>query len=96
VPSQVSSQAANSVPPDSEQNVPIISKSTYDKAVEGMSYEEVKKLFGSPGKEISEAGTKGDEYFTAVYEWDNVANGSYASVVFIGNKLQSKSEYGLE
>lgn len=73
-----------------------ISKATYDKAKKGMPYEAIKKLFGSAGKQTSESGEKGDEYYTADYEWSNEDDSICIMMFFLDGKLETKTEYGLE
>jgi hypothetical protein len=72
-----------------------ITKAKFDKIQNGMSYKDVKTIIGSDGDMMSETGTKGDQYYTVIYDWkaaDGIANATFE---FQGDKLQTKSQAGL-
>ena len=73
-----------------------ITKADYDQIQNGMSYEDVVKIIGSDGEQMSETGTKGDEYYTVVYDWKGKDGASNAVMEFQGDKLQTKSQIGLQ
>lgn len=82
-----------------EENDPGISKEEFDKIQAGMTYEEVVEIIGGEGELNSESGTKGDQYYTAMYTWNGESGfGANANATFQGNpaKLQNKSQFGLE
>ena len=60
-----------------------------------MSYEEVKKIIGCDGELMSEVGTKGEQYYTVVYNWKGKDGISNAVFEFQDNKLIAKSPVGL-
>lgn len=74
-----------------------ISKEKYEQVNNGMTYEEVIEIVGGEGEVITETGEKGTELYgiSVMYEGEG-GIGASANFVFIGNKLQTKSQYGLE
>lgn len=85
---------AASSPSDNEI---VITKETYDKVKNGMSYEEVVKIVGSKGDIVTESGEEGDEMYGIAVLYENKGSSlSNATFVFLGDKLQAKSQYGLE
>ena len=75
-----------------------ISKEAYDKIKTGMSYDEVKSIVGSDGKNIFESGDKGTDGYSISYMWQG-ENGGEATIGFTGkNKLTvlMKSQSELE
>jgi hypothetical protein len=86
-------------PAKEEENDPGISKEEFDKIQAGMTYEEVVEIIGGEGELNSESGSKGDQYYTAMYTWNGESGfGANANATFQGNpaKLQNKSQFGLE
>lgn len=73
-----------------------ITKAKFDQIQNGMSYDQVKQIIGSEGELLSEAGTKGDQYYTVVYDWKSSDGISNATFEFQGDKLQVKSQVGLK
>lgn len=76
-----------------------ITKSKYDGIREGMSYEEVVKILGVRGNEVSSSYMEGipgvmESVTTKMYEWQN-RDGSNMNAMFQNNKLVSKAQYGL-
>ncbi|KZE44140.1 hypothetical protein AV540_02240 [Brevibacillus parabrevis] len=67
-----------------------ISKTTFDKIQNGMTYEEVTGIIGGEGELLSEAGNKGERH----HEGETL--GSSASLAFLDGKLQVKSQIGLQ
>lgn len=85
------------VEPVEETNDPGISKAEFDKIQNGMSYEEVVAIIGGEGNLQSESGSKGDQFYTVMYGFDGESGlGSNAILMFQGNKLETKSQFGLE
>lgn len=60
----------------------------------GMSYDEVVKILGSPGRLMTES--KDDDKKLEVYVWDGTAQGSYATLTFTNGVLSGKEHNGLE
>lgn len=97
--------ASGTTTPDGGFAVPsigeqVITYAEYMQIKDGMTYEEVVKIIGAPGREesrntmpaipgISPALT------TVMYGWAN-NNGSNASMMFQNNKLNMKSQFGLK
>lgn len=93
--SQVSSSQASSSQASSKADS-YITKAKFDQIQNGMSYEQVKSIIGSDGELMSEVGTKGDAYYTVMYDWkasDGIANATFE---FQDGKLQLKSQVGLQ
>jgi hypothetical protein len=61
-----------------------------------MSYEDVKNIIGCDGEQMSEVGKKGDALYTVIYDWKGQDGISNADFEFQGDKLQSKSQIGLD
>jgi hypothetical protein len=63
----------------------------------GMTLEEVVAIVGGEGEIVSESGEKGTDFHTVMYSYDgNGGLGANVSLMFQGNKLQNKSQFGLE
>lgn len=73
-----------------------ITKADFDKIQNGMSYAQVKKIIGCDGDILSETGTKGDSLYTVMYDWKGQDGISNADFEFQGDKLQNKSQAGLQ
>jgi hypothetical protein len=65
-----------------------ISMAQYAAIQDGMSYQEVVKIFGRPGVENAKAGN------VTSYAWQN-ADGSMAAITFIDDRVGSKGQNGL-
>ncbi|MCQ6275792.1 DUF3862 domain-containing protein [Bacillus sp. V3B] len=69
----------------------------FDQIQNGMTYEEVIQIVGGEGNLLSESGEKGTEFYTVMYEYKGEGDlGANANFMFQGNKLQSKSQFGLK
>lgn len=73
-----------------------ITKDAYDKIKTGMTYNDVKKIVGSEGKDIFESGDKGTDSYQISYMWMG-KNGGEATIGFSGKSelkviLKSQSE----
>ncbi|OIK04562.1 DUF3862 domain-containing protein [Bacillus sp. MUM 13] len=74
-----------------------ITKEEFGKIQNGMTVEEVVKIVGGKGEVISESGKKGDSFYTVMYSYKGEGQlGANANFMFQGNKLQNKSQMGLE
>ncbi|MEK3800392.1 DUF3862 domain-containing protein [Peribacillus sp. FSL H8-0477] len=62
----------------------------------GMTLEEVVSIVGGEGEIISESGEKGSSAHTVMYSYTGDKLASSVSLMFQGNKLQNKSQFGLE
>jgi len=71
----------------------IITYEKYCKIKTGMSYNNVVRIIGSPGKEMSRSKIAGIE--TIMYMWQN-GNGSNMNAMFQDGKLTSKAQFGLK
>ncbi|WP_336883818.1 DUF3862 domain-containing protein [Priestia koreensis] len=74
-----------------------INKEKFDQLKDGMSYEQVVALVGDEGTLMSETGQKGTSLYTAMYEFP--ADGSFGanvSLMFQGDKLMNKAQFGLQ
>ena len=59
---------------------------------EGMTYEEVSRIIGTRGSEVSSTSAEG--YKLVSYSWQN-ENGSNMIALFENNRLTTKSQFGL-
>ncbi|WP_316568842.1 DUF3862 domain-containing protein [Neobacillus sp. YIM B06451] len=74
-----------------------ISLEEFNKLQNGMTLEEVVAIVGGEGEILSESGTKGTNLHTVMYSYQGKGSiGANVSLLFQGNKLQNKSQFGLE
>jgi hypothetical protein len=71
----------------------IISKASFDKIAEGMSYKEVVKAMGDEGMLVSIMKVNGRE--TQIYKWSNADFSKYIDVTFEKEKVVEKKQKGL-
>lgn len=90
-----STQSAGEKPASSDKVK--ITKEQYNKIENGMTYQEVVEIVGGEGEIITETGEKGtDLYGIGVLYEGKGGVGANASLIFLGDKLQTKSQIGLE
>lgn len=68
----------------------------FEKIEIGMSYEDVKNIFGYDGELLTSSGENGTEDYYAIYSWNSENYISYATITFTGGKVSDKSQYGLK
>lgn len=90
---EVSGSAEN---PANSSAAATISKDEYNQIKNGMSYQEIIEIIGGEGDKLSESGEEGDDIYVFVVMYEGETPGSNASFVFSGNKLHTKSQYGLK
>jgi len=73
-----------------------ISLEQFNQLENGMTLEEVIAIVGGEGEIISESGQKGSQFHTIMYSYKGNTLVSSVSLMFQGNKLQSKSQIGLK
>ncbi|WNR45158.1 DUF3862 domain-containing protein [Paenibacillus roseipurpureus] len=74
-----------------------ITKEKYDKIKNGMTYKEVIKIVGGKGETITETGEEGSDLHSIGVMYRGKGEvGASATFVFVGNKLQAKSQFRLE
>ncbi|HZS08598.1 MAG TPA: hypothetical protein VFD58_27440 [Blastocatellia bacterium] len=72
-----------------------ITMANYNRMQPGMSYEEVSRILGSQGEELSSGVSGGIR--TMIYKWDGAAGfGANMNASFQHNRLISKSQFGLK
>lgn len=71
---------------------PIVTLAEYEQIREGMTYEQVKTIIGTPGQELSRSDLAG--YTTVMYSWSNT-NGSNMNAMFQNGRLVNKAQFGL-
>ena len=71
-----------------------ISMTSYQRISSGMSYEEVRGIIGESGEELSRVDIEGAP-LTIMYMWAS-ADGSNMNVMFQGNKVVQKAQFGLK
>lgn len=75
----------------------IMTKAKFDQIQNGMTYEAVSKIIGGPGELTSETGTKGDQFYTAIYSYKGNGDiGANAILMFQDDKLMNKTQMGLQ
>ncbi|MBW7475531.1 DUF3862 domain-containing protein [Paenibacillus oenotherae] len=74
-----------------------ITKEQYAQINNGMTYKEVAEIVGGEGEVITESGEKGSDMYGigVMYEGEGGV-GASANFIFIGDKLQTKTQFGLE
>lgn len=70
-----------------------VTKEGYESIKTGMKYEDVVKIFGKEGEEISSNDIAG--YKTIVYKWSGEKALSAVTIIFQNGKVTSKSQFGL-
>lgn len=73
-----------------------ITAEEFEKIQNGMSYEEVQQIVGGEGELTSETGAAGKQYHMIMITYYGDAIGSNAVLSFTENKLETKSQFGLE
>lgn len=73
-----------------------ITAEEFKKIQNGMSYEEVQQIVGGEGELTSETGAAGEQYHMIMVTYYGDAIGSNAVLSFTENKLDTKSQFGLE
>lgn len=71
-----------------------VTLSQYDLVQTGMSYDEVKNIFGGDGQLTSETSISGTS--SQLYQWNGKSLGSNCVITFSDGKVFSKSQFGLE
>ncbi|HBP63947.1 MAG TPA: hypothetical protein DD730_06685 [Desulfosporosinus sp.] len=92
------SSALLPAPPLSSKNQPEISMDEFNLIKNGMTYEQVTSIIGSPGEMVSETGTPGSQFYTAKYHFkgDGGLWSANAELMFKDGKLNSKTQKGLK
>ena len=80
-----------SIPNGLDSNV--VTMAEFNQIQTGMSYEQVVKIIGAPGEEMSRVDLAG--YLTIMYGWNN-PNGSNMNAMFQNGFLISKAQFGLK
>ena len=84
------------IEPDLNISSSTISKAEYEQINNGMSYQEVCDIIGGEGELLSESGTSDDSYYVQIYMWQgNGIIGANANLTFMGGKLYTKAQSGL-
>ncbi|MEH7354031.1 DUF3862 domain-containing protein [Neobacillus drentensis] len=74
----------------------VLTKEKFEQIKDGMTYEEVVAIVGSEGTVLSESGEKGTDLHTVMYEFEADGGfGANANMMFQGNKLINKAQFGL-
>jgi outer membrane protein assembly factor BamE (lipoprotein component of BamABCDE complex) len=74
-----------------------ISLEQFNQIENGMTLEEVIEIVGGEGEIVSETGEEGTDLHTVMYSYSGEGGlGANVSLMFQGNKLQNKTQVGLE
>jgi hypothetical protein len=73
-------------------SAPVVTMAKYSQLREGMTYQEVTKIIGTNGEQISSSDIAG--YKTVMYQWINT-NGSNMNAMFQNGHMVSKAQFGL-
>lgn len=83
--------------PSATGNKPTMTKAEFEQLTTGISYEDATGIIGGPGEVVSESGTKGDKLHTVMYTFKGEGDiGANANVMFQGDKLNTKAQFGLK
>jgi hypothetical protein len=74
---------------------PTITLAKYEQVTNGMSYEQVEAIMGSPGTKMGESTSVDPAHNYAEYQWLQDNQGANGTFDFVGNKLIGKAQYGL-
>jgi len=85
--------------PFSTKNLPDMSMDEFVQIKNGMTYEQVTALVGSPGDLVGETGNPDNQqFYTLTYQFEGEGSmwgGAYAQLVFQDDKLTSKTQQGI-
>jgi hypothetical protein len=99
-PAATAPTSATTTPAATKQapaNNPGMSKAEFDQLKSGMTYEQATAIIGGPGEVLSESGNKGEALHTVMYQYKGEKGlGANANLMFQGNKLNNKAQFGLE
>lgn len=74
-----------------------ITKEEYGKISSGMSYKEVADIVGGEGDVVTESGDKGSDMYAMGVMYKGEGDlGASATFIFLGDKLQTKTQFGLK
>lgn len=80
-----------------DSDSPEVSLEKFNQVENGMTTEEVFAIVGGEGEIQSETGEIGTDFYTVMYSYPGEGGlGSNVSFMFQGDKLQNKSQFGLE
>ena len=85
--------------PLSSKNEPNMSMDEFEQINNGMTYEQVTAIVGSPGEIVVETGTPGDQFYTVTYQFKgegDVWSNANAQLMFQSGKLITKSQMGIK
>ena len=84
--------------PLSSKNQPEISMDEFDVIKNGMTYDQVTTIIGSPGEMVNETGMVGDQSHTVKYHFkgDGGIWGANAELTFLNETLNTKTQKGLK
>ena len=72
---------------------------SFDKIKNGMTYEQVTAIIGSPGEIVAETGSPSDPFYTITYYFigtSDLWNDSNAHLTFQNGRLHTKAQTGLK
>ena len=73
-----------------EKTTGAVTLEVYQQLEKGMSYEEVKEIIGTEGKQMTQEGDSNPAYI-----WDGESEGSFLSISFKRDKLSTRTQVGL-
>lgn len=88
--------------PLTSKNEPDMSMDEFNEIKNGMTYEQVIAIVGSPGEIIFEEGNPRDQFYTITYqfkgekEFIKMFSSAYAQLMFKSGKLITKSQTGIK
>ena len=85
------------IPVPAPTNKPTMTMAEFTQLKTGMTYEEATKIIGGPGEVMSESGSIGDPAHTVMYTYKGEGDlGANANLMFQGDKLMNKAQFGLK
>ncbi|MEW9671555.1 hypothetical protein [Ammoniphilus sp. 3BR4] len=74
-----------------------MNKAEFDQLKMKMTYEEAKAIIGGLGEAMSESGSPGERLHTVMYQYEGEGDpGAKAYLMFQGNQLVNKDQFGLK
>ena len=94
IPTTTPTQQVQPPAPKTEVKSSMVSMEQFNRIQEGMTYQEVVLVLGSPGEVISSSDIAG--YKTVMYMWKGNSFGANMNATFQNDKMVAKAQFGLK
>ena len=98
IPDPTSSMNVTAQAPILSKNLPNISWDEFEEIENGMTYEQVTAIVGSPGEIIAETNNPSNQFYTVTYQFKGVRSwgNANAQLTFQAGKLTTKAQLGIK